>query len=261
MDDIREYAKAYNEIFNSGLVNNEAVMKHVEEYKKIDEVLPNSASFFYIVEPMPRKYHFLGKQQESITGVDNESFIEGGVEGFIQRIHPEEASIVINEVYGDFFNWYSVIIKNENLPPSEIVFQYNYRFLNGNQVYTNIVEHIHILETNEEGIPALLLGNVITANNDKYLPVNAAIKVFRRGEVIETIYSKNYSENIAHYNLTNREKDILRNLASGKTSKQIGEQLYISPHTVDTHRRNLLKKLQCSSVVELTRIAFRHGLL
>ena len=62
-------------------------------------------------------------------------------------------------------------------------------------------------------------------------------------------------------NITNREQDILRNLSTGKTSKEIAEELFISHHTVDTHRRNLLKKLNCSSVVELTRVAFHGGFL
>ncbi len=79
--------------------------------------------------------------------------------------------------------------------------------------------------------------------------------------IIETLFSKTFR--IAQNNLagvTNRELDIMRNLASGKTSKEIGKELYISPHTVDTHRRNLLRKLGCRSVVELAQIAYRNGI-
>ena len=61
--------------------------------------------------------------------------------------------------------------------------------------------------------------------------------------------------------ITPRELDILRNLAAGKTSKLIGKEFSISPHTVDTHRRRLLKKLKCKTVVDLTRFAYRNGLI
>ena len=43
-------------------------------------------------------------------------------------------------------------------------------------------------------------------------------------------------------NLTSREKEILQLVAKGKTSKEIGELLHISKHTVDTHRRKILEK-------------------
>ncbi len=43
--------------------------------------------------------------------------------------------------------------------------------------------------------------------------------------------------------LTHQEKVILKNVINGETSKEIGEKLFISKHTVDTHRRHILKKL------------------
>ena len=61
--------------------------------------------------------------------------------------------------------------------------------------------------------------------------------------------------------ITVRELDILRHLATGKSSKQIGDELSVSRHTVDTHRRNLLKKLNCRSIVELTHLAYKNGVL
>lgn len=53
--------------------------------------------------------------------------------------------------------------------------------------------------------------------------------------------------------LTEREKEIVHLVAEGLTTKQIAEQLFLSPHTVSTHRKNALKKLQISSVPELVK--------
>jgi DNA-binding CsgD family transcriptional regulator len=259
MDISENYLKAYSEVAQSGLVDNEVVQKHVEEYSKIDALLPNLASFFYIVEPTTRTYHFLGKQQESISGIDNSTFTEQGVQAFLQRVHPDETVILVNEVYLDFYSWYNAV-KNK-ISYSDIVFQYNYRFLNRNGLYINLIEYIYILEVDDNHQPSLLLGNVMASNTTQSRPIKTALKAFRPNEVVETLFSKTYGEEISRYELTKRELDILRNLATGKTSKQIGNQLFISPHTVDTHRRNLLKKMDCSSVVELAQIAFRNGLL
>lgn len=61
--------------------------------------------------------------------------------------------------------------------------------------------------------------------------------------------------------LSEREQQILRLVTNGMTSTQIGEKLFISPATVDVHRRNIMRKLGLHSVADLTRYAIRHGLI
>ena len=51
--------------------------------------------------------------------------------------------------------------------------------------------------------------------------------------------------------LTDREHEVLRQILSGLTSKEIARELEVSPRTVDTHRKNLLRKLAAGSVKEL----------
>ena len=55
--------------------------------------------------------------------------------------------------------------------------------------------------------------------------------------------------------LTRRETHILRLIADGKTTNVIAEELFISPLTVETHRRNLMQKLEVSNAASLIRIA------
>ncbi len=57
-----------------------------------------------------------------------------------------------------------------------------------------------------------------------------------------------------------REREIVQMLAEGQTSRQIGETLHISPKTVETHRRNIMRKLDLHSVSALTKYAVREGL-
>lgn len=60
--------------------------------------------------------------------------------------------------------------------------------------------------------------------------------------------------------LAPREREVLKLLAEGETSKRIAELLSISPRTVETHRRNIMGKLRLHSVAELTKYAIREGL-
>jgi len=61
--------------------------------------------------------------------------------------------------------------------------------------------------------------------------------------------------------LTERELEILKLIAEGLSNTQVGEKLFISPRTVDTHRTNIMRKLNVSNIAGLIKIAFRHRLL
>ena len=61
--------------------------------------------------------------------------------------------------------------------------------------------------------------------------------------------------------LTNREQTILLELAQGKSNKDVADALFISVRTVETHRKNIKRKLGISSTAGLTRYALEHGVL
>ncbi|MGM0428563.1 MAG: response regulator [Thermodesulfobacteriota bacterium] len=61
--------------------------------------------------------------------------------------------------------------------------------------------------------------------------------------------------------LSNREKEVFVLLADGLTPKQIGERLYISPKTAETHKYNILEKLDFHSVAQLTKLAIKKNLI
>ncbi|MBK8748866.1 MAG: response regulator transcription factor [Saprospiraceae bacterium] len=58
-----------------------------------------------------------------------------------------------------------------------------------------------------------------------------------------------------HIILTRREKEVLELIAEGMTNNVIGQKLFISTATVDTHRKNLLAKLNAKNTASLVRMA------
>jgi DNA-binding NarL/FixJ family response regulator len=61
--------------------------------------------------------------------------------------------------------------------------------------------------------------------------------------------------------LSHREKEVFQLLADGKGIKEIANQLFISPKTVESHKYNIMEKLQAESIVDLTKIAIRKNLI
>ncbi|WP_018628767.1 response regulator [Niabella aurantiaca] len=62
-------------------------------------------------------------------------------------------------------------------------------------------------------------------------------------------------------NLTRREKEVLQYIAEGLTNNQIAEKIFVSPSTVDTHRKNMITKLEVSNTAALIRFAVKYGLI
>lgn len=61
--------------------------------------------------------------------------------------------------------------------------------------------------------------------------------------------------------LTSREIEVLKEIAKGKTTKDIAENLFISTHTVESHRKNLLSKTEASNTAELIVWGVKQGFI
>lgn len=61
--------------------------------------------------------------------------------------------------------------------------------------------------------------------------------------------------------LTERETEILKLIAAGFSNKEIGDKLFISHRTVDTHRTNLMKKLDVGNIAGIISYAIRNGII
>lgn len=61
--------------------------------------------------------------------------------------------------------------------------------------------------------------------------------------------------------LTRREKEIVRLIADGHTINQIAETLFISPRTVETHRKNVMKKLKVTNAASLIKLALEKTII
>ena len=78
--------------------------------------------------------------------------------------------------------------------------------------------------------------------------------------VKEYLHNLPRNESSAFTILTQREREVLQHLAEGKSTKQIASTLNLSVKTVETHRQQIMDKLQIRSVAELTKYAIREGI-
>lgn len=80
------------------------------------------------------------------------------------------------------------------------------------------------------------------------------------GATVVGLLRDNDTAGVAAEVLSDRERQIVQLVAEGFSSSAIGSKLNISPSTVETHRRNIMRKLNLHNVAELTRFAIREGM-
>ncbi|MFK8037641.1 MAG: response regulator [Crocinitomicaceae bacterium] len=97
----------------------------------------------------------------------------------------------------------------------------------------------------------LIFGLKKIANGDDYFTSDVTKVLLNTEEAKSTIPD----------DLSKREIEIIKLIASGMTNKEIAKELFISPKTVDTHRTNIMRKLEIHNVAGLVRFAFKHQLV
>jgi DNA-binding NarL/FixJ family response regulator len=126
---------------------------------------------------------------------------------------------------------------------------------------SNHTERSLIMQILQNGAGGYLLKNASV--EELLLCINKVLngEVAFSKEVEDIIMRPSLNELKGRPQLTKREKQILQLIAEGKTTAVMAELLFISPFTVETHRRNLIQKFEVKNAAELIRIAIQLQLL
>jgi DNA-binding NarL/FixJ family response regulator len=81
------------------------------------------------------------------------------------------------------------------------------------------------------------------------------------GHLVQELRRPQDASSTARGALSTRQREVLQLIAEGHSTREIGEQLHISPKTVETHRAELMRRLGIFDVAGLTRFALREGLI
>jgi DNA-binding NarL/FixJ family response regulator len=114
----------------------------------------------------------------------------------------------------------------------------------------------------EAGASAYILKNIGKDELQLAIETVMAGNKYFSGEVTQTVLNTDDSDN---YNLnvplTQREQEIVKLIVKGHTNIEIGDKLFISHRTVDTHRTNIMKKINAKNVAALIKYALQKNMI
>lgn len=183
------------------------------------------------------------------------------------------------EVVGDAFDTEEAWLAVENLKPDVVILDLELPGVGGMALARRLQQHFPeikvIILTGHtepqfvsEALRAGVQGYVAKANASSLLV--AALQAVLGGHVylcpeasthVVREYRRHVDTGDGHpHVLSARELEVLKRIAEGQSTKEIAFALSVSTKTVETHRLNILSKLQLKSVAELTKYAVREGL-
>lgn len=124
-------------------------------------------------------------------------------------------------------------------------------------------------DCDNELIDMLMQANVkgiLTKDCDKEEFMHAIITVsqgerFYCSKILDIVFESENKSDAPCHNLSKRELEVLSLVAKGYSTTDIANKLYLSVHTISSHRKNILKKLNLRSPVELIRYALENNMV
>lgn len=120
---------------------------------------------------------------------------------------------------------------------------------------SNHAERTLIMQMIQNGASGYMLKNASVDELKKCIKAGLNGDIAFSNEVRDIIAKPSINELKDRPKITQREKQILRLIAEGKTTIAIAEDLFLSPLTVETHRKNLMQKVNAKNSLELIKIA------
>lgn len=243
---INKIKDAYKSVFES--YGKPCLEEHIKKIVELDAYLPYSSTFFCVTNTQDLTFEYVSKNMFSCLGLNKELFEKEGMRYFWSRMHPEDLDLwlqALNELM--IFTLKEIKLEDR----SKMNYTWNYRVKNAKDQYVNIIQNTTPLAFDKDEKPIIGLAHYTVMDSNIKMQVCASAKLLNNKDEYETVFFNNYSQKLLSNGITNRERDIIRLLVLNNSSKIIADKLSISPNTVDTHRRNILKKLSISSTGEL----------
>lgn len=201
-----------------------------------------------------RKHIFYSLNFGKLLGYDKMTIEQEGL-GFMEnKTHPDDLNILLESSIYSMKLFYSFSSDER----CKYKFISEFRMKNSFGKYINVIEQHQVYKLDSLGNIWLALSVIDVSPNQNEMEV-AKCKMFNfhTGNFIPLPILK--MGNLQ--NMTRREKEILQLVKDGLLSKEISDLLYISVHTVNTHRQKVLEKLGVNNSIEAINLASKLGLL
>lgn len=190
-----------------------------------------------------RSYLHVSENIFDMLGITSQQLISQGLALGTKMIEEKDRAIFNTEILLTIMNVYGKLVQSgKDVFSSKLT--YNLKMINKEK---ELISTIHILKpitVNEEGFPQHIAKYIVHDVLGKSMPYpEIKMEVKNKEGKYEVLYTKSFMPKSAKNRvLSNREQQILGFIKEGYSSQEIADKLFISLHTVNNHRRSLVRK-------------------
>lgn len=241
-----------NQKYGDSIQQNLAVIDFFQENKLALFIV--GKSYFYFLDMKDAELNNFSSGTREVLGYEPNEMSLGKL---ISLVHPADLPVVIS--------FESKVMEFFNGLPIEKMFKYkvryDYRVMHKDGHYIRLLQQVITIETDDKGAIVKTMGihSDITDLKNEGLPVLSFIGLDGEPTYENVQVEGKFSFLKPEERFSPREKEILNKLIQGRTSEEIGKELFISKETVNTHRRNMLAKCGVKNSMELVNISITNG--
>ena len=216
-------------------------------------LLDKSASFFYLFDFVKMRYLYVSDSIRHIMGYTGQDWIERGPEWVFSTVYPEDVRRLM-DLHKALFEHFYLLPASER---KEYKYAWEVRVVRKDKAVIWVMQQGSFIEVDADGKPMVtfdILTDMTAFKKDKLMTLTMFKDVGKP-------HVKLYFPISGKEPFTKREIELIKLLSDGFSSKQIADRLNISPHTVDTHRRNMLKKCGVADSIRMVAYARENGLI
>ena len=214
--------------------------------------------YYFILNFYDLQFKYVHPAVEEIVGCKPEDF---NFDLLFEKMHPDDA-VQIPRKESAATEFFYKMIPTEKIPFYKA--SYTFRLKDGQGGWKNILHQSIALQVDGNGRIHFVLCVHTDITYLSLMPDDRISFIGIHGDPSFYALStdpKTFMQPRPDIVLSAREKEIVQLLADGLSSKQIAAKLFLSSHTVDTHRRNLLKKTGSKNTLELAVICLKRSLI
>lgn len=209
--------------------------------------------YYWIFNIKEQAFDFVSKEVQHMLGYSPE---EMDVPFFLGKIHPEDQPWFVS--FETKVQQFFVTLTTGQVPNYKV--RYDYRVQKKDGSYIRILQQVVTIQFDDHGLLRTFgVHTDITHLKPEGMPLLSFIGMNGEPSYINVEVEKAMLPEANP--LTQRERQVLSLLIEGRSSKQISNLLFISQHTVLTHRKNMLAKTGCHNTASLVSHAIQKGLI
>jgi len=231
-----------------------------ESWKKkvelMDQIAIQNNVVIFLWNIYTNRILYMSDKVRVLSGLDPALYLaENGANYSLSQIHPDhlEPCMQLNKYLFDF-------CKEQGLGINSFNTYLNYLYKNGQGEYVQILQRGIVLEADTNGQPSLCLNFTYHVGHIKKRDAVGGIIVGPNGNLIFD-YDGGKKCISPPKKISEQELKIIRLLGEGLATEAIAKKMFLSRHTINTHRRNLIKKTSCADATGVVAFARMIGLI